>query len=69
MREKSLYEFACLCGRRYETSDVAAFARTACGRTLVIEWRNESPAPPQPVSTEPEEPPYELATQPVSNSA
>jgi hypothetical protein len=69
MREKSLCEFTCPCGRRYETSDVAAFACAACGRMLVIEWRGRHPAPPQLVPTEPEEPRYEPATQPVSNPA
>jgi len=69
MREKSLYEFNCLCGRRYETADSAAFTCTACGRMLAIEWRAVS-TPPEPLLlNEAREPQDEPATCPVSNPA
>jgi hypothetical protein len=69
MREQSLYEFTCLCGRKYEISELAAFACAGCGRMLVIEWRGQHPARPQLAPMEPEEPQHEPATCSVSNPA
>jgi hypothetical protein len=69
MRGKSLYEFTCLCGRRYETAEPAAFACAACGRMLVMEWRGASTAPDPIFLNDLREPQDEPPTCSVSNPA
>ena len=38
MRKKSVFIFACLCGRQFQKEESEAFRCPDCGRLLVLEW-------------------------------
>jgi predicted RNA-binding Zn-ribbon protein involved in translation (DUF1610 family) len=41
VRNKSVFIFACLCGREFQKEEKEAFHCPDCGRLLVLEWRVE----------------------------
>jgi predicted RNA-binding Zn-ribbon protein involved in translation (DUF1610 family) len=41
VRNKSVFVFACLCGREFQKERKKAFHCPDCGRLLVLEWRVE----------------------------
>ena len=41
MRKKSVFIFACLCGREFQKEEKESFPCPDCGRMLILEWRVE----------------------------
>ena len=41
MRKKSVFIFACLCGREFQKEEKESFQCPDCGRMLILEWQGE----------------------------
>jgi predicted RNA-binding Zn-ribbon protein involved in translation (DUF1610 family) len=41
VRKKSVFIFACLCGREFQKEGKESFPCPDCGRMLILEWRVE----------------------------